>query len=291
MIVVKLSLCYNCDMQISVKDVSFVYDISGNISLCALKGVSFTISKGEHVALIGSNGSGKSTLAKLLNGLTFPAEGDINVDGINTRQKSKAYEIRKKVGIVFQNPDNQIVATIVEDDVAFGPENLGIARDEMIERVDWALEKTGMIENRYRVVSKLSGGQKQRVAIAGVLAMKPDVIIFDESTSMLDPGGKKDILDIIHTLKQEGITIVHITHSMEEVVDADKVILLNKGRLKFTGTPEELFKSAEVENNNLVLPDVTLLANRLKERGVISDDITVLREDELVEAVCNQLLK
>jgi len=278
-------------MQISVKDVSFVYDISGNISLCALKGVSFTISKGEHVALIGSNGSGKSTLAKLLNGLTFPAEGDINVDGINTRQKSKAYEIRKKVGIVFQNPDNQIVATIVEDDVAFGPENLGIARDEMIERVDWALEKTGMIENRYRVVSKLSGGQKQRVAIAGVLAMKPDVIIFDESTSMLDPEGKKDILDIIHTLKQEGITIVHITHSMEEVVDADKVIVLNKGRLKFTGTPEELFKSAEVENNNLVLPDVTVLANRLKERGVISDDITVLREDELVEAVCNQLLK
>ena len=278
-------------MQISVKDVSFVYDISGNISLCALKGVSFTISKGEHVALIGSNGSGKSTLAKLLNGLTFPAEGDINVDGINTRQKSKAYEIRKKVGIVFQNPDNQIVATIVEDDVAFGPENLGIARDEMIERVDWALEKTGMIENRYRVVSKLSGGQKQRVAIAGVLAMKPDVIIFDESTSMLDPGGKKDILDIIHILKQEGITIVHITHSMEEVVDADKVIVLNKGRLKFTGTPEELFKSAEVENNNLVLPDVTVLANRLKEMGVISDDITVLREDELVEAVCNQLLK
>lgn len=278
-------------MQISVKDVSFVYDISGNISLCALKGVSFTISKGEHVALIGSNGSGKSTLAKLLNGLTFPAEGDINVDGINTRQKSKAYEIRKKVGIVFQNPDNQIVATIVEDDVAFGPENLGIAREEMIERVDWALEKTGMIENRYRVVSKLSGGQKQRVAIAGVLAMKPDVIIFDESTSMLDPEGKKDILDIIHTLKQEGITIVHITHSMEEVVDADKVIVLNKGRLKFTGTPEELFKSAEVENNNLVLPDVTVLANRLKERGVISDDITVLREDELVEAVCNQLLK
>lgn len=278
-------------MQISVKDVSFVYDISGNISLCALKGVSFTISKGEHVALIGSNGSGKSTLAKLLNGLTFPAEGDINVDGINTRQKSKAYEIRKKVGIVFQNPDNQIVATIVEDDVAFGPENLGIARDEMIERVDWALEKTGMIENRYRVVSKLSGGQKQRVAIAGVLAMKPDVIIFDESTSMLDPRGKKDILDIIHTLKQEGITIVHITHSMEEVVDADKVIVLNKGRLKFAGTPEELFKSAEVENNNLVLPDVTVLANRLKEKGVISDDITVLREDELVEAVCNQLLK
>ncbi len=278
-------------MQISVKDVSFVYDISGNISLCALKGVSFTISKGEHVALIGSNGSGKSTLAKLLNGLTFPAEGDINVDGINTRQKSRAYEIRKKVGIVFQNPDNQIVATIVEDDVAFGPENLGIARDEMIERVDWALEKTGMIENRHRVVSKLSGGQKQRVAIAGVLAMKPDVIIFDESTSMLDPGGEKDILDIIHTLKQEGITIVHITHSMEEVVDADKVIVLNKGRLKFTGTPEELFKSAEVENNNLVLPDVTVLANRLKERGVISDDITVLREDELVEAVCNQLLK
>ena len=278
-------------MQISVKDVSFVYDISGNISLCALKGVSFTISKGEHVVLIGSNGSGKSTLAKLLNGLTFPAEGDINVDGINTRQKSKAYEIRKKVGIVFQNPDNQIVATIVEDDVAFGPENLGIARDKMIERVDWALEKTGMIENRYRVVSKLSGGQKQRVAIAGVLAMKPDVIIFDESTSMLDPAGKKDILDIIHTLKQEGITIVHITHSMEEVVDADKVIVLNKGRLKFTGTPEELFKSGEVESTNLVLPDVTLLENRLKERGVISDYITVLREDELVEAVCNQLLK
>ena len=273
-------------MQISVKDMSFVYDISGNLSLCALKGISFTISRGDHVALIGSNGSGKSTLAKLLNGLIFPAEGDINVDGINTRQKSKAYEIRKKVGIVFQNPDNQIVATIVEDDVAFGPENLGIVRDEMVERVDWALEKTGMIENRYRVVSKLSGGQKQRVAIAGVLAMKPSVIIFDESTSMLDPRGKRDILEIIHALKQEGITIIHITHSMEEVVDADKVIVLNKGRLKFMGTPKELFKSDEVEKNNLVLPDVTLLANSLKDKGVI-----VLKDDELVEALCNRLLK
>lgn len=291
MIVVNLSLCYNCDMQISVKDVSFVYDISGNISLCALKGISFTISRGEHVALIGSNGSGKSTLAKLLNGLIFPAEGDINVDGINTRQKSKAYEIRKKVGIVFQNPDNQIVATIVEDDVAFGPENLGIVRDEMAERVDWALEKTGMIENRYRVVSKLSGGQKQRVAIAGVLAMKPSVIIFDESTSMLDPRGKRDILEIIHALKQEGITIIHITHSMEEVVDADKVIVLNKGRLKFMGTPKELFKSDEVEKNNLVLPDVTLLANSLKDKGVTAEDIIVLKDDELVEALCNRLLK
>ena len=278
-------------MQISVKDMSFVYDISGNLSLCALKGISFTISRGDHVALIGSNGSGKSTLAKLLNGLIFPAEGDINVDGINTRQKSKAYEIRKKVGIVFQNPDNQIVATIVEDDVAFGPENLGIVRDEMAERVDWALEKTGMIENRYRVVSKLSGGQKQRVAIAGVLAMKPSVIIFDESTSMLDPRGKRDILEIIHALKQEGITIIHITHSMEEVVDADKVIVLNKGRLKFMGTPKELFKSDEVEKNNLVLPDVTLLANSLKDKGVIAEDIIVLKDDELVEALCNRLLK
>ena len=278
-------------MQISVKDMSFVYDISGNLSLCALKGISFTISRGEHVALIGSNGSGKSTLAKLLNGLIFPAEGDINVDGINIRQKSKAYEIRKKVGIVFQNPDNQIVATIVEDDVAFGPENLGIVRDEMAERVDWALEKTGMIENRYRVVSKLSGGQKQRVAIAGVLAMKPSVIIFDESTSMLDPRGKRDILEIIHALKQEGITIIHITHSMEEVVDADKVIVLNKGRLKFMGTPKELFKSDEVEKNNLVLPDVTLLANSLKDKGVIAEDIIVLKDDELVEALCNRLLK
>lgn len=278
-------------MQISVKDMSFVYDISGNLSLCALKGISFTISRGEHVALIGSNGSGKSTLAKLLNGLIFPAEGDINVDGINTRQKSKAYEIRKKVGIVFQNPDNQIVATIVEDDVAFGPENLGIVRDEMAKRVDWALEKTGMIENRYRVVSKLSGGQKQRVAIAGVLAMKPSVIIFDESTSMLDPRGKRDILEIIHALKQEGITIIHITHSMEEVVDADKVIVLNKGRLKFMGTPKELFKSDEVEKNNLVLPDVTLLANSLKDKGVIAEDIIVLKDDELVEALCNRLLK
>ncbi len=278
-------------MQISVKDMSFVYDISGNLSLCALKGISFTISRGDHVALIGSNGSGKSTLAKLLNGLIFPAEGDINVDGINTRQKSKAYEIRKKVGIVFQNPDNQIVATIVEDDVAFGPENLGIVRDKMVERVDWALEKTGMIENRYRVVSKLSGGQKQRVAIAGVLAMKPSVIIFDESTSMLDPRGKRDILEIIHALKQEGITIIHITHSMEEVVDADKVIVLNKGRLKFMGTPKELFKSDEVEKNNLVLPDVTLLANSLRDKGVIAEDIIVLKDDELVEALCNRLLK
>lgn len=278
-------------MQISVKDMSFVYDISGNLSLCALKGISFTISRGDHVALIGSNGSGKSTLAKLLNGLIFPAEGDINVDGINTRQKSKAYEIRKKVGIVFQNPDNQIVATIVEDDVAFGPENLGIVRDEMVERVDWALEKTDMIENRYRVVSKLSGGQKQRVAIAGVLAMKPSVIVFDESTSMLDPRGKRDILEIIHALKQEGITIIHITHSMEEVVDADKVIVLNKGRLKFMGTPKELFKSDEVEKNNLVLPDVTLLANSLKNKGVIAENIIVLKDDELVEALCNRLLK
>lgn len=282
---------YNLPMQIALNNVSYTYSLAGHRTVVALNGVTFSIEKGEHIALIGSNGSGKSTLAKLLNGLYYPVEGNITVDQINTKEKNKGYEIRRKVGVIFQNPENQIVATIVEDDVAFGPENLGMNREEMNKCVDWALNKVNMQENRHRMVTKLSGGQKQRVAIAGVLAMKPDVIVFDESTAMLDPKGKQDILDVMRDLKNEGITIIHITHSMEEVVDADKVLVLNNGCVRFIGTPADLFASENINNLGIVLPDIIQLANNLKNNTVIPKEEVILKEDDLVESLCKRLLK
>ena len=244
------------------------------------------------------NGSGKSTLSKLLNGLFLPTNksGKVIVDGINTKEVDEGkkgdngftvFDVRKKVGIVFQNPDNQTVATLVEDDVAFGPENVGLSREEIIERVDSALEGVGMTEYRSRAVSKLSGGQKQRVAIAGVLAMKPDVIVFDESTAMLDPMGRREIMSIAKELNRQGITIIMITHNMDEAALCDRIIVLQKGEIVADGTPKEVFAD-DVPRFGLTLPPATETANLLKTKGFVFDEV-VINEDELVEGICKQL--
>lgn len=273
--------------QIELIGVNYSYRVGEGQTVRALRNVSFSVEKGEFVALAGMNGSGKSTLAKLLNGLFTPSSGDVLIDGINTRDEERTFDVRRKAGMVFQNPDNQMVATIIEDDVAFGPENLGIPREEIIERVDWALDAVGMSEFRTRSASKLSGGQKQRVAIAGVLAMKPDILILDESTSMLDPEGRAEIMDVAKKLNASGITVISITHNMDEAAQADRVIVLRKGRLVLDGTPKEVFASPEVEACGLALPPPTEIARMLSERGFGFSE-TVTDEDALVEGICSQ---
>lgn len=275
--------------QIEVKGVNYSYRLAEGQTLRALRNVSFTVEKGEFVALAGMNGSGKSTLAKLLNGLFVPSTGDVLIDGMNTSDVEKTFEIRKKAGMVFQNPDNQMVATLIEDDVAFGPENIGVPREEIIERVNWALEAVDMTEYRTRSASKLSGGQKQRVAIAGVLAMKPEILIFDESTSMLDPEGRREIMDVARKLNDSGITVITITHNMDEAAMADRIIVLKKGRVALDGTPKEVFSSPVVEECGLTLPPATELARALGEKGYRFEG-AVIDEDELVEGICRQLL-
>lgn len=273
--------------QIELIGVNYSYRVGEGQTVRALRNVSFSVENGEFVALAGMNGSGKSTLAKLLNGLFTPSSGDVLIDGINTRDEERTFDVRRKAGMVFQNPDNQMVATIIEDDVAFGPENLGIPREEIIERVDWALDAVGMSEFRTRSASKLSGGQKQRVAIAGVLAMKPDILILDESTSMLDPEGRAEIMDVAKKLNASGITVISITHNMDEAAQADRVIVLRKGRLVLDGTPKEVFASPEVEACGLALPPPTEIARMLSERGFGFSE-TVTDEDALVEGICSQ---
>ena len=274
--------------QIELTNVSYSYRVGEGQTVRALRNVTFSVERGEFVALAGMNGSGKSTLAKLLNGLFIPSAGDVVIDGINTRDEERTFDVRRKAGMVFQNPDNQMVATIIEDDVAFGPENVGIPREEIIKRVDWALEAVGMTEFRTRSASKLSGGQKQRVAIAGVLAMKPDIIIFDESTSMLDPEGRAEIMDVAKKLNGSGITVIAITHNMDEAAQADRIIVLRKGRLVLDGTPKEVFASPEVEACGLALPPAAAMQRMLEERGFAFGS-TVTDEDELVEGICAQL--
>ena len=274
--------------QIELIGVSYSYRVGEGQTVRALRNVSFSAERGEFVALTGMNGSGKSTLAKLLNGLFVPSAGDVLIEGINTRDEERTFDVRRKAGMVFQYPDNQMVATVIEDDVAFGPENVGIPREEIVERVDWALTAVGMNEFRTRSASKLSGGQKQRVAIAGVLAMKPDIIIFDESTSMLDPEGRAEIMDVAKKLNDSGITVISITHNMDEAAQADRVIVLRKGRVALDGTPAEVFASPEVEACGLALPPATEIARVLTERGFTFDG-TVTDEDELVEGICSQL--
>ena len=278
--------------------VNYSYQLGEGQKLKALKNLSFSIEKGSFVALVGMNGSGKSTLSKLLNGLFLPTNksGKVIVDGINTKEVDEnkkgedgftVFDVRKRVGIVFQNPDNQTVATLVEDDVAFGPENIGLDRDEIIERVNSALEGVGMSEYRGRAVSKLSGGQKQRVAIAGVLAMKPDVIVFDESTAMLDPMGRREIMSIAKELNKQGITIIMITHNMDEAALCDRIIVLQRGEIVADGTPKEVFAD-DVPRFGLTLPPATETANLLKTKGFVFDEV-VINEDELVEGICKQL--
>ena len=258
-------------MFIKVENVCFSYDSvdEGLPVKNAVDGVSLTISKGEFVAVIGHNGCGKSTLAKHLNAMLLPDSGKVYVDGDDTLDEDKTWDIREKVGLVLQNPDNQLVASIVEEDVAFGPENLGVDPKEIRERVDWALKAVGMYEYRTHAPHKLSGGQKQRVAIAGVLAIRPQCIVLDEPTAMLDPNGRDEVMDTLHKLNRElGITVVLITHYMEEAVTADRVIVMDGGKILTGGKPQEVFSQVELlKKHRLDVPQAAELAFRLKGCG------------------------
>ena len=254
----------------------------------AVSEVSISIDTGSFVAILGHNGSGKSTLAKLMNGLLIPDEGSIFVKGLDSKIEENIWNIRQHCGMVFQNPVNQIIATIVEEDVAFGPENLGIESSEIRKRVDEALKAVGMEDYKRATPSNLSGGQKQRIAIAGVLAMKPKCIVLDESTAMLDPNGRKEVLETAMRLnKEEKITVVLITHFMEEAVLTDKVFVMNKGKISMEGTPKEIFKNInELRELGLDVPQVTELAYNLRNAGInIKED--VLSIEEMVEEICN----
>jgi energy-coupling factor transport system ATP-binding protein len=252
-----------------------------------LHGVSLNIKKGEFLCILGHNGCGKSTLAKLINGLYQPTSGSVLVMGMDTKDEDKIIDIRSKAGMVFQNPDNQMVATIVEEDVAFGPENLGVPNPELRQRVDNALKTVNMFQFKESAPHRLSGGQKQRIAIAGVLAMEPQIIIMDESTSMLDPKGRREVLETVHRLnKEKGITVVYITHFMEETVNADRIIVMGDGVIKMEGTPKEIFsKEAEINALTLEVPPVTKMAQQLNERGI---DIkrNILTFEELFDSLC-----
>ena len=252
----------------------------------ALDHLDIAIEKGSFVAILGHNGSGKSTLAKLINGIYTPTEGTLLVEGIDTRNEEQIWEVRRTAGMVFQNPDNQIIANVVEEDVGFGPENIGIPTEEILVRVDKALEAVGMTAFREASPNRLSGGQKQRVAIAGVLAMKPDCIVLDEPTAMLDPNGRKEVIKTIHELnKKENITILLITHYMEEAVDADRIIVMNDGQMAMDGTPAEIFsRIEELKALELDVPQVTELAWKLKQKGAALPD-GILHKEELVEAL------
>lgn len=250
-----------------------------------IKDVSLSVEKGSFVAIIGHNGSGKSTLAKLLNGILIPTMGKVVVDGLDTRNEELIFDIRRRVGMVFQNPDNQIVATTVEEDVAFAPENLGVAPLEIRKRVDEALEKVNMSEYKEHSPSQLSGGQKQRVAIAGIIAMRPECIIFDESTAMLDPQGRQEVLQTILSLKEEGMTIVLITHYMNEAVFADRVIVMNDGKIEMDAPPREVFSEVErLREIELDVPQVTDLIYRLR-RGGYDLPSGLIFEEEAAEAI------
>ena len=267
--------------------VSHTFETEEGKTFDALKDVTAQIKKGEFTAIIGTNGSGKSTLARHRNALLLPTEGELIVEGMRTSDAGRVWDIRQKVGMVFQNPDNQLVAAVVEEDVAFGPENLGVPPEEIRERVDLALEKVGMTSYRKQAPSMLSGGQKQRVAIAGVLAMKPDCIVLDEPTAMLDPKGRKEVMDTIHELnKTEGITIVLITHFMEEAVTADHILVIDRGVLKMEGTPREIFSQADkVTEIGLDVPVPADLARRLRKKGMAVSE-KCMTDEELGEALC-----
>ena len=272
---------------IELKDVHYAYPGSEESGQEAVKGVTLSIEEGSFVALVGHNGSGKSTLARLLNGLFVPTNGDVVVYGVNTKDEKRIYDVRSRVGMVFQNPDNQMIATNVADDIAFGPENLGVEREEIIRRVDWALEQVGMSEYRDGTPFKLSGGQKQRLAIAGVLAIKPRVMVLDEATAMLDPKGRDEVMAVTRKLnREEGMTVVHITHYMDEALCADRLIVMNDGLVVADGKPSEVFKQyGLLRQIKLGVPYVTNVAVALHAAG-LDIDPHIVDEDELVEAIC-----
>ena len=255
-----------------------------------LKGIDMEVRKGEFLCVLGHNGSGKSTLAKHFNSILVPTDGKVFVGDMDTSEEDKLFDIRQRVGMVFQNPDNQIVATIVEEDVAFAPENLGLPREEIISRVDFALKTVNMEEYRNHAPHKLSGGQKQRVAIAGVLAMMPEVIVLDEPTAMLDPVGRKEIMNTIKTLNREkGMTVVLITHYMDEAAEADRILVMDKGKIKMEGTPKEVFsKVDEVKAIGLDVPQATALAYELNKNG-FNLPLDILNTEDCVSNIIKEL--
>lgn len=267
---------------IEIKNLSFQYEGS---SKKVLKNLNIDIKEGEFICVLGHNGSGKSTLAKLINAQYIPTEGDILVGNMNTKDDDNLWNIREMCGMVFQNPDNQLVATIVEEDVAFGPENLGVPREELRKRVDECLELVGMSEYKRHSPALLSGGQKQRIAIAGILAMNPKCLLMDEPTAMLDPQGRKDILNTVLKLREMGKTIIHITHYMEECVNADRIIVINEGDVVLEGTPREVFSNVEqMKEIGLDVPEPTEISYFLNKSN-INVRADVLTVDELVEAL------
>ncbi len=270
---------------VEVTDITYSYTSEDNITP-ALSGVSLSASKGSFIAIIGHNGSGKSTFARHINALFLPASGDVLINGMNTKDEARVWDIRKCAGMVFQNPDNQLVATIVEEDVAFGPENIGVPPKDIRERVDAALEQVNMSDFKERAPHMLSGGQKQRVAIAGVLAMHPDIIVFDEPTAMLDPEGRAEVLDTIRKLNSEGKTILLITHYMEEALQADTVVVMTGGRITKTGTPREVFADEQaLIDAGLSAPPHIALYHRLRAQGLDMGQCPLTIE-ELVDKLC-----
>ena len=265
------------------------YDEDGNVEATqrAVNDVNLDIEAGDFVAVLGHNGSGKSTLAKQMNALLIPSEGTMWVDDMDTAKEPELWKIRQRAGMVFQNPDNQIIGTVVEEDVGFGPENMGVPTEEIWKRVDDSLKKTGMTAYRYASPNKLSGGQKQRVAIAGVVAMRPSCIVLDEPTAMLDPNGRREVLEAVSELNQkENVTVILITHYMEEVIHANKVYVMDRGNVVMQGTPREIFSQVEtLKKYRLDVPQVTLLAHELHKAG---GDIPegILTKEELVGALC-----
>lgn len=273
--------------RVLIKDLSFRYRAKGDY---VLNNLNLAVEEGEFVAVIGHNGSGKSTLAKLMNGLLQPTQGEVCVGDYRTGDKQCLFEIRKRVGVVFQNPDNQLVASIVEDDVAFGAENIGLPREEIGARIEFALSAVGMEEYRHSTPARMSGGQKQRIAIAGVLAVRPEVLVLDESTAMLDPRGRREVMEVVERLNREnGMSVVLITHYMDEVAKADRVIVLSDGRIAMTGSPREVFsRGEELKTYGLSLPVPAQIAQKLREKGVPANG-AALTAEELSEELCELL--
>ena len=275
------------DDMIRIEDLVFEYTRDEDQEhVSAISGVSLAIEKGSFTAVIGRNGSGKSTLAKNMNALLLPDSGAVYVNGYDTRVEENVWDIRQSAAMVFQNPDNQIVSSIVEDDVAFGPENLAIPPDEIRVRVDNSLKAVNMYGHRKKAPHLLSGGQKQRIAIAGAIAMRPDCIIFDEPTAMLDPKGRSEVMSIIKELHDDGITVILITHFMEEAAEADRIVIMDRGKIALDGSPKEVFsKGGEIRGMNLDVPLVVELCGRLRRQGIhIPDDI--INMEEMVEFLC-----
>lgn len=270
---------------IEVKNLTHVYNPGTAGAVVALDGMTVAIDRGEFVAIVGGNGSGKSTLAKHFNALLLPTGGEVWVDGLNTSERANVWEIRQRVGMVFQNPDNQLVATVVEEDVAFGPENLGLPSVQIAQRVEEALRIVDMAEYRRHAPHLLSGGQKQRVAIAGILAMRPQCLVLDEATTMLDPQGQREVMDTIRHLNREGVTVIHITHEMEEAAQCHRIIALQGGRVVLDGPPADVFaRGDEVERLGLRLPPIPALAHWLRRDGMPMPE-RILFVEHLEEAV------